>query len=92
LGYDRRAFWTWTLLAWALLLVCYFLMPAPPAPEDNPNLPVNINYVYGLSDKEAQTWLNPSVYFAAMLIGMPLAIFLPSHLLFSYLLPPAPNP
>jgi hypothetical protein len=29
LGYDRRAFVAWTLLAWALLLVCYFLMPPP---------------------------------------------------------------
>ena len=51
LGYDRHAFWAWTVLAWVLLLVCYFLMPAPPAPTGNPNLPVNINYVYGLSDE-----------------------------------------
>ena len=46
LGYDRRAFWAWTALAWVLMLVCYFLMPAPPTPADNLNLPVNINYVY----------------------------------------------
>src|SRR5262249_7045208 len=50
LGYDRRAFLTWTVVAWVLLLICFYLMPAPPAPSDNPNLPVNINYVYGLSD------------------------------------------
>ncbi len=36
LGYDRRAFRAWTALAWALLLVGYFLMPAPPAPPENP--------------------------------------------------------
>src|ERR1700689_4566422 len=34
LGYDRRAFLRWWVLAWALLLVCYFFMPEPPpAPE-----------------------------------------------------------
>jgi hypothetical protein len=49
LGYDRRAFVAWTAIAWALILVCCFPMPVPPAPHDNPNLPVNINYVYGLS-------------------------------------------
>jgi len=30
LGYDPRAFRYWTLLAWVLLPVCYFGMPAPP--------------------------------------------------------------
>src|SRR3954451_14956953 len=47
LGYDRRAFAAWTLAAWILLSVSYFLMPPPPAVG---NLPVNINYVFGLSD------------------------------------------
>ena len=57
IGYDRRAFWSWTCLAWVLLLVCFFLMP-PPMP--NPGLtPVNINYVWGLSDTAAQTWVPP---------------------------------
>jgi hypothetical protein len=37
LGYDRRAFLCWTLLAWMLLLVCYFFMPPAPAPIDQPN-------------------------------------------------------
>src|SRR5262245_56615287 len=32
LGYDRRAFRLWTALAIGLLLVCYFLIPPPPAP------------------------------------------------------------
>jgi hypothetical protein len=54
LGYDRRAFAMWAPLAAALLLICYFFMPPPPAPPDRPGLPVNINYVYGLSDDKAQ--------------------------------------
>jgi hypothetical protein len=81
LGYDRRAFWAWTSLAWVLMLVCYFLMPAPPAPADNPNLPVNINYVYGLSDNASQTWMPPLVYLGVLMIGMPLFVFLPTHLI-----------
>lgn len=81
LGYDRRAFWYWTVLGWILMLVCYFLLPGPPAPASNPNLPVNINYVYGLGDTEPQTWLPPLVYLAGMMIALPLLIYWPTHLL-----------
>jgi hypothetical protein len=91
LGYDRRAFVAWTILAWVLLLVCYFFMPAPPPPKDNPDLPVNINYVYGLTDSQPpQTWMPPLVYLALLMIGMPLGIFLPTHLLLRWLFPQAP--
>lgn len=79
LGYDRRAFVGWTLLAWALMLVCYFLMPAPPAPSDNPNLPVNINYVFGLSDDRPQQWMDPRLYLLLMMLTGPVAIFWPTH-------------
>ncbi len=81
LGYDRRAFRAWTALAWALLLVGYFLMPAPPAPPENPNLPVNINYVYGLSDSGPQQRMPLPVYFGLLLAGLPLCVFLPTHLI-----------
>ena len=64
LGYDRRAFWLWTVLAWVLVIVCYLWMPAPPAPAGNPNLPVNIDYVYGFNDKQAQTWMNQNLFVA----------------------------
>jgi hypothetical protein len=33
LGYDRRALVCWTLLAWAVMFVCYLWIP-PPAPAD----------------------------------------------------------
>lgn len=87
LGYDARAFRSWTVLAWGLLLICYFLMPAPPAPADNPNLPVNINYVYGLDDKQPQTWLSPPAYFCLLLAVLPGAIYLPTHVLLRKLFP-----
>lgn len=81
LGYDRRAFVAWTLVAWMLILVCYFLMPLPPAPLDNPNLPVNINYVYGLSNAKPQQWMPPLAYLGLLIIGLPTCVFLPTHLI-----------
>lgn len=81
LGYDRRGLIGWTLLAWVLQFVCFFAMPVPPAPKDNPNLPVNIDYVYGFKDTEPQTWMPAGAFFALMMIGLPLLIFLPTHLL-----------
>jgi hypothetical protein len=77
LGYDRRAFAVWTVAAWVLLSVCYFLMPAPPAAD--PNVPVNINYVFGLSDAAAQSFMPGPLWFAMLLIGLPVIIFYPTH-------------
>ena len=79
LRYDRRAFVGWGTVAWALMLTCYFLMPAPPAPPDNPNLPVNINYVHGLASDQPQQWMPPLAYLGLMLVGLPVVIFLPTH-------------
>ena len=79
LGYDRRAFWTWTALAWVLLPVCYFLLPGPPPSEANPNVPVNINYVYGFDDKQPQTWVPPLAWLTFLMAALPLAVFLPTH-------------
>jgi hypothetical protein len=89
LGYDRRALPAWTVLAWALMLIAYFLLPAPPAPPDRPNLPVNVNYVYGPSDEKAQTWMPPLAWLALLMAALPLAFFLPTHWLLSRLMPRA---
>jgi hypothetical protein len=86
-GYDRRALPYWTVLAWVLILICYFFMPPP-----NPNAgltPVNINYVWGLNDAEAQTWVSPTLWVVGLLVLMPLICFLPVHVLFSRLMPQA---
>jgi hypothetical protein len=80
LGYDSRALRGWTLLAWAVLFVCYFLMPAPPATVSNPDQIVNINYVYGFSEKEPQSWMPPLAWFATLLVLLPAAIYVPTHL------------
>jgi hypothetical protein len=87
LGYDRRGLPAWTATAWALLLICFLLMP-PPRPD--PGLtPVNINYVWGPSDLAAQTWVHPYVWLAGLMIVLP-AIFVLTHFLLVRFAPKAP--
>jgi hypothetical protein len=81
LGYDRRGFPAWTVLTLALLSICFFFMPPP---DPNAKLkPVNINYVWGPNDAAAQTWVSPYVWLAGLMIGMPMLLFSPVHLLLS---------
>ena len=87
LGYDRQAFAIWTAISTVVLLVCYFLAPAPPAPASNPNLAVNINYVYGLNYEKPQTWLPPWLWLTIMIVGFPIVFYFPSHLIFRSLFP-----
>jgi hypothetical protein len=89
LGYDRRALPAWTPLAWFLVLVCYLFMPAPPSSPDEPNRPVNINYVYGFSDRAPQTWMPQNPYVALVIAALPVCIFLPTHLILARFLPSA---
>ena len=85
LGYDRRAAKYWTVLAWGLILICFFLMPGP-----NPNAglqPVNINYVWGMSDDAAQTWMPTYAWLASLMIGLPVLLFFPTHLFLKKYMP-----
>ena len=87
LGYDRRALLYWTVLAWVLILICFFFMPTP-----NPDAgltPVNINYVWGLNDAAAQTWMPAWLWVIGMMVLMPVVCFLPVHFLFSRFMPKA---
>jgi hypothetical protein len=83
LGYDRRALVAWTGMAWVLLLFCYFCMPAPPTPPGNPDLPVNINYVYGPNDEKVQTWMPPLAWLGLLMVAMPAVIYAPTHVVLS---------
>jgi hypothetical protein len=84
-GYDRRALASWTVLAWIVLPICFFLMPRPTA---HPGLiPVNINYVFGTSDYAAQTLVPAYVWFAALMIGLPLLVYVPTHIVLRRVVP-----
>lgn len=91
-GYDTRAFWLWWPFASSLLIRCYLISPPPPPPANNPGLPVNINYVYGLSYAAPQTWLPPLVYFLLLLTAMPVLVFWPTHWILKHVMRPADEP
>ena len=80
LGYDKRALSAWTVLAAGLVLVCYFFTPRPGAHLVNPNLPININYVFGFNDRQPQSWVNQNFYVMLWLGSLWLVAFLPTHL------------
>jgi uncharacterized membrane protein len=81
LGYDRRAFWSWGILATALVLFSYFFLPASGAILPDHNTPVNIDYVYGFDDKVPQHWMDERLYVAFLITGLWLVVFLPTHLI-----------
>jgi hypothetical protein len=84
-GYDKRGLPAWTVVAWALVLVCFFFMP-PPRPD--PGLtPVNIDYVWGFSDTEPQHWMLPGMWVAGLMILLPLVLYLPTHLILRRVMP-----
>lgn len=86
LGYDGRGALFWAVLAWILMPICFFLMPGPGVYAD-PNMPRNINYVFGLSEDTEQTWMPRHAYFTAIMVLMPVGIFLPTHCLFKWTMP-----
>jgi len=72
-----------------LMLICFFLMP-PPSP-DHGIAPVNINYVWGMSDNVAQSFVHPAVWLIGLVGGIPLLLCLPVHLLLSRVAPKPPQ-
>jgi hypothetical protein len=54
----------------------------------DPNVPVNIDYVHNIvTDEEPQKWMDPDLYFALYMIILVMGIFVPTHLLFRWLMP-----
>ena len=88
-GYDRRGLPIWLLIAFTSLYICYFFMPAPPAPASDPALPVNINYVYGFSDQGVQKWMPEPMWFVLLQFMLVFLVFLPSHWALKRLYPPS---
>ncbi len=80
LGYDKRALPAWTGLAAALGFVCYLFTPPAGAHPANPNLPININYLYGFNDQQPQHWVNQNLYVVLWLGVLWVVAFLPTHL------------
>ena len=81
LGYDRRSLFLWTAVAGAAILISFFFLPHPGAVLSNPKAPVNINYVFGMSDDAAQKWMPEKAWLILMLTALPVMIFTPTHFL-----------
>jgi hypothetical protein len=90
LGYDRRALYAQTALAWVVLPVCYFFTP----PGEN------LNWVFGFGGKRIQTWMPAGLYLLATMAGYVALLYLPTHLLLRWRIgsppgsperPPAPH-
>jgi hypothetical protein len=81
LGYDRRALFGWTAVAWGAMLVSYFFLPAAGAKLANPLAPVNVDYVYGFSDAAAQTWMPGWAWLVFLLVALPAVVCIPTHFL-----------
>ena len=75
LRYDRRALIAQTLFAWSVLVICVLFT--------DPSL--NLNCVFG-PGTQRQTLVPAWLYFVALLIYVPLAFYLPIHLVLTRLL------
>lgn len=88
-GYDRRAYTAQTVLAVALLLVCFYLAPKPPPSSQFPSHAVNINYVYGMDDKRPQTVMAPELWLLLMMGVNVVGLYVPTHVVLKKLYAPA---
>jgi hypothetical protein len=79
LGYDRRALVIQSAAAVVIVLVSYLFAPAPPPPAGDPNRAVNINYVYGLTDDQAQTLMAPWLWVTSLIAVNIIAFYVPTH-------------
>ena len=73
-GYDPNAFPLQVALTWIVLLVCYLFTE----PEKN------INWAFGPGEKP-QTRMSPRLYFAILMIVIPLCVMTPTHFALSWL-------
>ncbi|MEM6470955.1 MAG: hypothetical protein AAF802_15460 [Planctomycetota bacterium] len=88
-GYDRRAFFGWTAVAWVAMLVAFFFLPAPGDVLAFENQPRNVNYVFGLDGDTTQTWMSPISWLGLMLIGLPVVFYAPTHWILRRLFTPS---
>jgi hypothetical protein len=67
-------------VATGLGFICYLFTPPAGAHPANPNVPININYLYGFNDRQPQHWINQNLYVILWLGVLWLAAFLPTHM------------
>ena len=78
LGYDRRALLAQIFLAWVVLAASYLFT----SPEKN------INWVFG-PGSTPQQFMPPLLYLVLLMLGIPLFVYAPTHLLIARVFDPA---
>jgi hypothetical protein len=87
IGYDRRSVWLQTILC-AVVLVASFLLTDPRQPRRGyPYESVNVNRVYGPQPLTVQHWMPPVAFLVLQILGYPLLVYWPTHVVFKRLLP-----
>ncbi len=84
LGYDKRGLIGWMLMAWVAMSISYAFLPAPGDIIDYVGQPQNVNYVYGLGT-EPQEWISANAWFAALMLGLPALVYIPTHFTLKWL-------
>lgn len=85
LGYDRRALAVWASLSVVLCLIAYYLLPPAGAVLPDPNLPRNVNYVFGPDDAAPQQRMAAGTYLVVWMIMLTTIFYVPAHLVLSRL-------
>lgn len=89
LGYDQRAALGWSVICVALCFIAYFLLPPAGALLENPSLPRNVNYVFGMDDSKPQTLLPPLAYLTVWIAALIGIVTIPTHFLLKKICPSA---
>jgi len=92
LGYEKRALLGWTTICIGLCLTAFFTLPAAGAELPDPNIPRNVNYVFGMDDAKPQELLPPLAYLGAWIAALIGLVFVPTHFLLAKICPPAVKP
>jgi hypothetical protein len=79
LGYDRRALWAQTLIAWIVLPLSYVVT--------DPSR--NINFVFGFEHIN-EVWLPGPLWVGLLMVVFPLLVYLPTHLVLKRIFLPNP--
>ncbi|NJM36801.1 MAG: hypothetical protein HC845_02405 [Akkermansiaceae bacterium] len=89
IGYDRRALLGWSIICVALCLIAYFLLPPAGATLADPNIPRNVNYVFGMDDAMPQKFMPPFAYLIVWITALISIVFIPTHLILKKICKPA---
>jgi hypothetical protein len=84
-GYHPDAFMVWSWISTILIILSYFFSERPP--HHDPNIPTNINFVFGLrSDMEPQQYMSELGWICFISISFPILFYLPTHIICLYLI------